>query len=143
MSAISLRPATAADARIVWEWRNDPASRAASRTTAAIAWEDHAAWFPEALTTRRMLIGEQDGAPVGLVRFDPDGAGGHWVSINLAPQARGRGVGRRLLAAAVATVAGPLHAEIRAGNLASERIFQACGFRPAGRDGAFARYRRP
>jgi L-amino acid N-acyltransferase YncA len=139
---LQLRPAAASDVRIIWEWRNDALSRAASGDTAEIAWEAHTAWFPTALQTRRMLIGEIDGAAVGLVRFDPDGAGGHRVSINLAPQARGRGVGARMLAAAVATIAGPLHAEIREGNAASEQIFLACGFRKIARDGVFNLFRR-
>jgi L-amino acid N-acyltransferase YncA len=141
-AGLTLRPAAAADARLVWAWRNDPVSRAASRDTAEIAWESHARWFPEALKSRRMLIGEAGGAAVGLVRFDPGPDGVHRVSINLAPEARGRGLGGRLLAAACATVDGPLAAEIREDNVASERIFLACGFRKLGQEGAFGLYRR-
>jgi L-amino acid N-acyltransferase YncA len=141
-AGLTLRPAVPADARLVWAWRNDPVSRAASRDTAEIAWERHARWFPDALESRRMLIGEAGGAAVGLVRFDPGADGVHRVSVNLAPEARGRGLGGRLLAAACSTIDGPLAAEIREGNAASERIFLACGFRKVGREGEFGLYRR-
>lgn len=124
---LTLRRATAADARRVWEWRNDPAARAASLNGEAIAWEDHARWFPAALETRVILIGEQDGEAVGMVRFDP-GDDGWRVSINLAPARRGQGLGEPLLRLAMAQVAGTLLAEVREGNAASERLFAACGF---------------
>lgn len=138
---LAIRRATEADARRVWEWRNDPLSRAASRTTKAIAWEDHARWFPQALETRVILIGEQDGEAIGMVRFDPDD-GGWRVSINLAPEHRGKALGQSLLTLAMAQVEGTLLAEVREGNAASERLFDACGFiRDGGEDG-FVSFRR-
>lgn len=139
--ALTLRPATLDDARAIWAWRNEPAARQASRQTAEITWEDHQAWFEPALATRIMLVAEVDDRAVGMVRLDPSDAG--WrVSINLAPEVRGQGLGQPLLAAALGHAPGPFLAEIRHGNMASERIFLACGFKKVGEDDGFDQYQR-
>ena len=141
MSAITLRPATLDDGRRVWLWRNDPVARAASRRTEEIGWETHAAWFPAALQRTRMLIAELDGEPLGMARLD-DSADGQTVSLNLAPERRGQGLGRRILQAVCGDAAGALLAEIRDDNAPSLRIFQACGFVETGRKGRFVQMRR-
>jgi L-amino acid N-acyltransferase YncA len=141
MTEVSLRRATPDDARRIWEWRNEPTARQASRQPEAISWEDHAAWFVSALAARIMLIGEHEGRAIGMVRLDPFD-GGWRTSINLAPEARGQGLGRPLLAAALTHAPGPFVAEIRHGNAASERIFQDCGFAKTGDEGEFGQYRR-
>lgn len=157
MSAAStLRPATADDAAMLLEWRNDPLTRAASLDAGMIAPAAHFDWFAHALTDpdRQILIAERDGAPAGMVRFDlvapetarrgvPEGdpchgAGSHRrrvaVSIMLAPRMRGLGLGRGILEAALAACrfdGRVLCARIRAGNTASLALFRACGFRDA------------
>jgi ribosomal protein S18 acetylase RimI-like enzyme len=138
---LALRPATPDDARRVFDWRNEPAARAASRNTGELDWAAHKAWFPDALRTRRMLIAELEGEPVGMVRLDPAGDGAV-VSIALAPERRGQGLGRQLLDAALAGEDGPLLAEVREDNAASLRIFRDCGFVEVGRDGRFLQLRR-
>lgn len=140
--ALRLRPATPDDARRVWLWRNDPAARAASRNSDEIAWEAHAAWFPAALTRTRMLIAERGGEPVGMARLDP-GPAGETVSLNLAPEHRGQGLGRCVLEAVCAAAPSPLLAEVREDNAASLRIFRACGFGETARGGGFVQLRRP
>lgn len=141
METLQLRPATLNDARAIWEWRNDPTARQASRQTAAIDWEAHAAWFEQALSHRVMLIGEVESRAIGVVRLDPSEAG--WsISINLSPSERGKGLGQPLLAAALDHAPGPFLAEIRHGNAASEHIFTACGFVKVGDEGGFGQFRR-
>ena len=130
--SVNLRPATPADARRVWAWRNDPASRAASLNLAQIPYPAHEAWFSAALAdpARTLLIGATaEGEAVGMVRFDRMAAVETRVSIAIDPAWRGRGVGRVLLAQAVARRLGePLRAEVRDGNAASLRLFEGCGF---------------
>jgi RimJ/RimL family protein N-acetyltransferase len=74
-----------------------------------------------------MWIVEHDGAPVGVVRLDP-GADVTWISIALAPEARGRGIGRRAIRAACEAHAQPIYASIRVHNTTSRGAFEACGF---------------
>jgi ribosomal protein S18 acetylase RimI-like enzyme len=66
-----------------------------------------------------------------MVRFDPPGPEGErLVSVNIAPERRGRGFGEKLLAAALAREgAGRVIAEVRRDNIVSVRLFQALGFR--------------
>ena len=53
-------------------------------------------------TDGAILIAELDGRPIGCVALAPDGTGAWELSkMAVAPESRGRGIGRKLLAAAV------------------------------------------
>ena len=85
---VRLRPATVADAVLLRIWRNDPATRAASRHSGGVEAEEHAAWLDRTLADpdRLLLVAELGGAPVGQVRLDRDGE--CWeISVSLAPEA--------------------------------------------------------
>ncbi len=115
--ALTVRPATLPDSRQLWEWRNDPVTRAGSRTSAEVPWDDHVRWLTESLTRsdRMLFLVEDEVGPVGTVRWDlaaePAGTAepeGGWqgpqsqdweVSITVAPQRRGQRLARPLLRA--------------------------------------------
>jgi len=130
-----LRPATFTDSNAILNWRNDPLTRAMSRDHAIVELENHQTWFAKALQdqTKILMIGEIDGRPIGLVRFDQSKDG--WeVGINLNPHDRGKGQGVELLRRAVRQFQmdhanQKLIAGIRPENTASRKIFEACGFR--------------
>lgn len=121
-----LRKATMEDAERLFQWRNDPVTRAASINRDPVAWHDHLAWLEASLTNplREILIAE-DGVPLGTVRLDKDLR--TEVSITLAPAARGHGQATSLIALATQTK-GPFVARIRPDNPASRRAFQKAGF---------------
>lgn len=99
-----VRAARADDSARLFAWRNDPTTVAMSGTGSPVAWQDHAAWYQAALaaTTRAIFIGEQNGVAIGTVRFDEAKTRNEAeVSINLAPEIRGRGMSRPLLNAAM------------------------------------------
>ena len=132
---IDLRPARPDDARRLFDWANDPTTRAASFDREPIAWPTHVAWLAAVLgdPDRRLWIAEEAGVPVGQLRVDrtPDGLG--VVSIGLAPGVRGRGVGRAVLgmglAAAVRELGiGRARAIVMASNIPSRRLFEEAGF---------------
>ncbi|HYE43357.1 MAG TPA: GNAT family N-acetyltransferase [Caulobacteraceae bacterium] len=133
---IRLRPAGHEDARPVWIWRNDPVARAASHQTLPIPWDMHELWWKSSLgrADRILLIGEDaQGAAVGMVRFDVFNRSRWLVGIHVAPERRGQGWGRALLAAGLermATRHGATRfaAEIKEDNAASRRLFVSCGF---------------
>jgi spore coat polysaccharide biosynthesis predicted glycosyltransferase SpsG len=52
---LSLRPANADDARLIWEWASDPTVRAVSFTSVPIPWETHVRWFDSKLSDRKLL----------------------------------------------------------------------------------------
>ena len=151
---LTLRPATWADSARLLAWRNDPATRQASRNTAAVAVEEHERWLRGLLAdaSRTLWIAEERGAAVGSVRVDPcadspaDGGepGERELSWTVAPGARGRGVAKRMVAQAASRLTGVLRAAVRCDNPASARVAESIGMRPAGdaADG-FRFYRRP
>ena len=132
---IDLRPARPDDARRLFDWANDPETRAASFDRAAIPWPAHVAWLAAVLAdpNRRLWIAEEAGVPIGQLRVDraPDGRG--VVSIGLAPGARGRGLGRTVLRMGLAAAVRELGirrawAVVIATNLPSRRLFEGAGF---------------
>lgn len=135
---IALRQATEEDARPVWEWRNAPEIRATAIDTSEIPWEGHRDWFARRLSDPKsvMLIAEEYGSGVGVVRFDLDGDAAT-VSIFLAPGHVGRGMGRAVLRAGERQIE-TLHpeirrfrADVRATNGASIALFRGAGYRPS------------
>lgn len=135
--AVTVRPAEAGEARKIWEWRNAPEIRATAIDPAEIPWDDHRAWFARRIADpdTMMLVGEDGGAEVGVVRFDLDGDAAT-VSIFLAPGQAGRGTGRALLRAGEAWV-GHHHpavrrfvADVRPENSASIALFRGANYRP-------------
>lgn len=146
--ALTLRPATMDDARLLLDWRNDEATRQASHGSAPVAWPDHQRWLAAVLADdrRRLWLACLGGEPVGTLRADrpapgaPDPA--QVLSWTVAPAARGRGLGARMVRLLAARLPGPLRAEVREGNTASVRVALAAGLAAAGRQGAVLHFRR-
>jgi UDP-2,4-diacetamido-2,4,6-trideoxy-beta-L-altropyranose hydrolase len=133
----SLRRAVAADGDSVFGWRNAEETRRHFRDPRPIAAADHARWFDRVLTDADtdLLIGEDRGMPVGVLRFDHDGAGAE-VSVYLVPGRSGRGEGTRLLRAGLDWLRAErpetavVEAEVLAANAGSHAAFRAAGFQP-------------
>jgi RimJ/RimL family protein N-acetyltransferase len=127
-NGMRLRLATVADSELLLQWRNDPTTRGASHNSAHIALAEHRAWLEKTLRNpeRRLYIAEEDGMPVGTARADL--ADGVWeLSWTVAPTARGRGVGKRMVALLAQQIREPIRAEVKAGNTASARIAEQAG----------------
>jgi RimJ/RimL family protein N-acetyltransferase len=125
---ISLRPATAQDADLLLEWRNDPETRKASHNTSEVQRDEHISWLSRTLNNpgRRLYVAEENGVPVGTVRADL--SEGVWeLSWTVSPNARGRGVAKRMVAVLVQQISEPVRAEVKAGNIASARIAEHAG----------------
>ena len=149
MHQITIMPATAVDRDDLFAWRNDPLTQRVSKNSVPIKWETHVAWFAAALASpdRTIYIGYSGTSKIGSIRFDRTGDAQHQflVSIMIAPEQRGRGFGGALLRAGIGTLPDALlKAEIAADNIASRRIFEACGFEriPDDGDSALLQYYR-
>lgn len=143
-AALTLRPATSADAQMLLKWRNDPVSRAMSGQSDVVTKAEHIGWFEAALSdpNRLIHIGEWNGAPFGMVRLDIGAEGMATVSIAIAPQQRGKGLARALLRCAIEASPTPrFRALIKPDNGSSIATFAGLGFfRVAEADG-FLEYR--
>ena len=135
-SQVRARPATLDDARLLHAWRNDADTRAVSKTSEEISWEDHLRWFQSTLDRddRHLLVAEENGQPVGTVRWDALPSGDFEVSISLAPHAKGRGLGGHVLRVGEAAMAAEkvvrLIAVIHQANTPSIQLFKKAGYLP-------------
>jgi RimJ/RimL family protein N-acetyltransferase len=138
---VVLRRATAEDIQFVWDCRQELVTGIGRSATAPETFEGHTAWMTRALSTPTRLFAiavDRTAAQtrLGYVRADP---AGHdtpaWMaSLCLHSTARGRGLAQPVLRAGVALAAKaglmPLLADIHITNLASLKVFAACGFAP-------------
>lgn len=140
-TGVTARRAVQDDASQLFEWRNDPDVRAASRTTGSFSWSSHISWFRDTLDNpgRVMTIVENAGRPAAAVRFDrlPEREGGWEVSITVSPAFRGTGMAGRALRAAEGLLlqehpeaAITFVAEMLLTNQPSRRLFAAAGYSP-------------
>jgi UDP-2,4-diacetamido-2,4,6-trideoxy-beta-L-altropyranose hydrolase len=133
---IQIREATAADASGLFEWRNHESVRRMSRQPDAIAWPAHEAWLHGVLADRDRLlvIGEREGAAVGVVRFDVADDRAE-VSIYRVPGTGEPGIGSSVLAAAEQWLSARrpelalLTAEVLGENERSHHLFRSTGYR--------------
>jgi UDP-2,4-diacetamido-2,4,6-trideoxy-beta-L-altropyranose hydrolase len=132
-----LRAARPDDCRRVWEWANDPAVRAASFSGEPIPWERHCDWFTRKLTDPRCvfyLATDSKGDALGQVRFDVGADDSKAViSVSLAPDRRGRGLGTKMIRSATDKILTTKHVQsvlalIKEGNLPSRLAFLKAGY---------------
>ena len=141
--AISLRPAVAADEKLLLHWANDPQVRANSFSPEPIASKDHHHWFQKGLTdpNRLLLIATaSDYCPIGQIRFDrqPGSAQADVIeaklSLLLDRCARGHGLAAQLVRLGLQALEqdwGPsveAVAEVLKSNTASNACFARAGF---------------
>lgn len=133
---ITLRDARPEDSARVHAWNCAPEVRALSGDPRPVAFAEHTRWYRQRIRIGAMWIIEHAGDPVGVVRID-----GNKISIALAAEARGRGIGRHAIVAACAKRREPIVATIHTTNYASRACFEACGFAAYAEGDAFVSYR--
>lgn len=93
---LSLRRAEHDDSETILKWRNEPTTRASSFHSEVIPFDEHNAWFNCKLADDTclfyMAIDEQ-GRPVGQIRFDKQPDNEAIISISVAPEMKNRGIG--------------------------------------------------
>jgi UDP-2,4-diacetamido-2,4,6-trideoxy-beta-L-altropyranose hydrolase len=138
---LKLRETRKSDCGLLFEWVDDPVARAASFQSGPISWENHSLWFAERLRDPRSVIyiGENvKGEAVGLVRFQLTDENA-LLSVNVAPKFRGQGWGRELITLSTHSLVRArsvrrVDAFVKPDNHRSVRLFEASGFRNAGKE---------
>ncbi len=129
--ALCLREASIDHAETIWEWRQ-AMSVTHLRRPVVISLEDHLEWFAKALNDDSRLLYVVGTPFIGHLRLDLDGLGSATVSIILAPQACGKGIGSRMLSLladkARAANIHSLFAEVHENNTTSIALFKSAGY---------------
>ena len=125
---LRLRPATLADSPRLLLWRTDAETRAQSWNAELVTLHEHDVWLKKTFAnpSRRLLIAELDGVPVATVRADRED-GVSELSWTIAPEFRGRGLGKAILRSALEFLGGLATARIKSSNVASQHIAKAAG----------------
>jgi RimJ/RimL family protein N-acetyltransferase len=129
---VTLRRARISDTRLLYRWQTSEESRTYARTPEVPTLSEHKKWMEGKLRDARclMTIIELDGHPCGTLRFDPStDIEGNEISILLAPEARGRGIGGVALSLGRTMLpTDVLCAVVLAKSTASRRMFEKAGF---------------
>jgi len=137
---LCLRSARENDSRLLWEWANDGQVRAAAFSSSPIPWEQHEAWFAEKLRHDQchILIAEdEEGTPVGQIRFDTRADGVSEIDVSIARAWRGQGLAVTLIQQGAQSVLSAGHctrlrAFVKPENVASVKAFEKAGFKRIG-----------
>lgn len=135
-SSVDIRTARHDDSEKLFEWRNHPTVRAASRSADMITWESHQKWLASVLASHNslLLIGQHEGLSVGVVRFDIQGDEAE-ISIYLVPERKKLVRGQDLLQSAESWFIAnrpevrKIRAHVLGGNERSQRLFLGAGYR--------------
>ena len=133
---VAVRSAESSDWALLLDWASDPVTRRSSFHPEPIDAATHRRWLDDRLADpdRHTYVGLDGGRAIGVVRLDPLEDGWQEVGITVAPDARGMGYSRGLLAAGLAASGrdvGPIPgvvARIRPENAASIALFEGAGF---------------
>ncbi|MFZ3263887.1 MAG: UDP-2,4-diacetamido-2,4,6-trideoxy-beta-L-altropyranose hydrolase [Terriglobales bacterium] len=145
---MQLRQLRETDCQLLFSWANDPGVRSASFHSAPVQWEEHRQWFEQKLFAQKLpdplsviyIAETRTGEPVGQVRFHLDRDGERQratLSIVVAPQFRGAGWGKELIAFSIRRLAREhsihrVDAFVKPENQPSIRLFESAAFRQAG-----------
>jgi UDP-2,4-diacetamido-2,4,6-trideoxy-beta-L-altropyranose hydrolase len=133
---LRLRRVEERDCRLLWEWANDPAVRAASFSSEYIPWKHHQDWFGAKLADPNSVLylaANPDNVLVGQVRYQVEGPRAQ-LSVSLASEFRGKGYGNRIIAMATVelfrtTNVTTIDAYVKPTNEASIQLFLGAGFK--------------
>ncbi len=122
---ILLRLATLSDAKVLFEWRNDPLTRMRSLNSELVDFPKHLVWIETVLKNpnQRLYVAELDNIPIGTCRADFDGSQFR-LSWTVAPKHRGKGFGLEMVRK-LCQLHTPYIAEIKKDNQASIKIAEA------------------
>jgi RimJ/RimL family protein N-acetyltransferase len=137
---LSIRPATASDAELLWRWANDASVRERSFNPEPIPWQSHLDWFSRQLnspgTSFYLLL--EAGDPVGQIRYDRnEEESAAEISFSIAREHRGKGFGTEILLLTRERALLDLNCEkitavVIEGNEASRKAFVRAGFKSDG-----------
>ncbi len=133
-SLMQFKQATRDDIQTVFEWQTAPSTREHAVNPQPPTWDEHQEWMERRIsdTDKPYMIAWLGGERVGFVRLDksrhPDYADVDEISIVIAPDKTGQGLGKTMLQQFVEQFKIPMLAHVLPNNTRSHRLFLAVGF---------------
>ncbi|MEM6630831.1 MAG: GNAT family N-acetyltransferase [Bacteroidota bacterium] len=136
MEPLSIRKAQESDILVLFEWANEPVTRANSISQSLIQWENHQVWFSRKLQDPNcfLYISEQNAVAVGMLRLEY-GNEKATISYSIAKNHRGKGLGKKTLEVGIKQFLGDcqkpismIEALVKPENIASVKTFEKLGF---------------
>ena len=126
--SLSLRVATLEDAPLLLKWRNDKQTQQASHTRTPIKYAEHEKWLNTLLDDpyRMLYVIEKNSVAIGSLRSD-FAKGIFELSWTVAPEHRGKSLGKHMLSILAGQIKAPIRASIKKGNTGSIKIAEYVG----------------
>ena len=130
---LEIREANESDAKLIFNWSNDPLVRAQSFQPNIIEFENHKNWFNKKLQSDNslLLISEVDEKNIGLVRFEVENDK-CIIGILVDEKFRGKGYASLMLINSSSyyfnRFSTPIYAHIKESNTSSIRCFEKAGY---------------
>jgi RimJ/RimL family protein N-acetyltransferase len=133
---LTFRFATEQDARLYYEWVNEPSVRKNAHRQQPISWEDHEIWFKKRINSGSLMLVFFDGkTAVGQIRADQED-GSALIDFSVDKDYRGKNIGIVMLRtltelARKAVLIQSLKGVVKIDNRASVLAFERSGFKLA------------
>ena len=127
----SIREINIGDAKVLFDWANDPEVRKMSINNEPILWNNHVNWLERKLadkTASKMFMLEDEDDAVGQIRFEF--REGEWlIGYSIGLKSRGKGYGKEILRSGIEQIQqGKISGYVKPENSASVKIFLHLGF---------------
>ena len=129
---MQLRKVNLEDWKTLLEWRNDIETRTRSHSIEMITEEEHKNWLRNVINNpnRILFVADIDKVLVGTVRADFDSTTNSYeLSWTISPQARGRGIGKKMVKLLVEKLNSRVRAEIKEDNIPSIKIAESANLK--------------
>ncbi len=122
-------------AELLWRWQCDEGTQAYTLGGKIPSWDEHVAWLERKLADDgcSFYLITSSRAPSGVIRLDREADGYFRVSIIVAPDARGRGIGPDALRR-LGELGFRLRAQVSVANKASHAAFRRAGYTRVGEE---------
>lgn len=133
---LKYRKAVREDVDLYYLWANDKKVRSQSFVSDQITYQDHVSWFERKLLDQNsvlLVFENEEGIPVGQIRFQNDENGEYIIGISVAAENRGKGYAIPMLKMSAGyffekQVGEKIIALIKEENIKSKSSFEKAGY---------------
>lgn len=136
IGSIKIRSLRLEDAKLIFEWRNDPFIVARSTSQRNVTWDEHLNWIRNSIENQNShvyLVINQKNVAIGQVRFNHLSDSNWVISVYLLKEYTGRGIGVESIKLGCATLCQTLgnvniYAFVRNDNVIGVKAFKKAEF---------------